>query len=142
MGSQGGAQCLGQASVMVGGKRNQRRKTKDKMIWERRTESRRILHEEPKGMANSFWDPGIWKCDHRSGRHMEKDNGKNESGKLHEWPQSCPVRFINVHGKLQLTLRATQSNGRPPSRGSSYTDKLSGQTNSREIRGWRSANFA
>lgn len=26
------------------------------MIWDRRTESRRSLHDEPKGMADSFWD--------------------------------------------------------------------------------------
>lgn len=123
-----------------GGK--QRRKTKDRMTWDRRTESRRILHEEPQGAVDSFWDPGIWKCDRRSRRRMEKDDGRNESGKLHEWPQSCPVRFINGHGKLQLTPWATQSDGRPPSRGGSYTDKLFGQTNSREMRGWKSVNFA
>lgn len=69
----------------------------------RRKESKHILHEEPKGMVNSFWDPGIWKCDRVNRRHMEKGNRKNESGKLHKWPQSCSVRFIKVHGKLQLT---------------------------------------
>lgn len=92
-------------------------KTKDTMTWGRRKESKHILHGEPRGTGNSFWEPGIWKCDHIDRRHAEERNRRNKTGRLHKWPPSALPGSLTLKEKSQLTPLSTQITGQAPSRG-------------------------